>query len=100
MARKTTVAVRFTKDIAEVRRVGFVDELSKLIVFRLQERRPGSKLEQTFRQQWFRLGDDKLVYIVNIWGEHETIEVRDVVSKIATECDEKALPVVLDIIME
>jgi hypothetical protein len=100
MARKTTVAIRFTKEIAEIRRTGFVDELSKLIVFKLQASRPGSKEKQAFRQQWFRLKDENLVYCVNIWGEHETAEVRQVVSDVATECEEKALPVVLDIVLE
>lgn len=99
MAKKTTVAVRFTKEIAEIRRTGFVNDLSRLIVEKLKENRPGT-VDKSFVQQWFRLPDEKLVYIVNVWGEHETKEVREVVHAVAIQCDEQALPVVLDIVMQ
>jgi hypothetical protein len=97
MAQKTTVAVRFTQKILEGRRIGFVNELSRLIVFRLKEKRPPSPSEQ-FVRQWFRLPDDELVYCINVWGEHETHEVRKVISDLAGEIEQKQMPVVLDII--
>ncbi len=99
MVRKTTVAIRFTQEIADVRRTGFVNDLSRLILDRLKGKRPEA-LGNSFRMQWFRLPNQPLLFCVNVWGEHETAEVRSVVSEIAAECIQKSLPVTLDIIME
>ena len=97
MAQKTTVVIRFTQKILEQRRIGFVNELSRLIVFRLKQSRPPIGSEQ-FMRQWFRLPDDELVYCINVWGQHETAEVRKVIADLAGEIEQKQMPVVLDIV--
>lgn len=100
MAQKTTVAIRFTTELNDARKTGFVNELSKLIVYKLKQARPKPDEEKDFTQQWFRLPNEENIFCVAIWGKHETVEVRKVVSEIAEECARDHRPVVLDIIME
>jgi len=100
MAEKTTVAVRFTKPILDVRKEGFVNELGHLIVYHLKKNRPAKGAMKEFKIQWFRLPEEKHVYCVNIWGKHETVEVRQVVCDLAKQCAEQKISVVMDIVME
>lgn len=99
MAQKTTVAIRFTTEIADIRRTEFVNELSRLIVYRLKKSRSEEE-GKSFMRQWFRLPNRPLVFCINIWGEHETVEVRRVLGELVPEITRRQLPVVVDIVNE
>jgi hypothetical protein len=101
MAEKTTVAVRFTKHLLDVRMEGFVNELGHLIVYRLKQKRTAKDAFKDFKIQWMRIPpEEECTYAIIIWGKHETLEVREVVCEIARECAAQQLSVTLDIVME
>lgn len=98
MAQKTTVAVRFTVDgLAEIRQTKFVNEVSRLIVHKMKRTRSPEDGAALMRQ-WMRLGDDPRVFMINIWGEHDASEVRQVIAELATELEQIKAPVALDIV--
>jgi hypothetical protein len=99
MAMKSCVAIRFTTNVLEVRREGFVNETYRLILYHLKKNR-SKEAGETFEMRWYRLPDEPLVYCVDVIGEHEPSEVRAVIAELALEAEKKELPVVLDMIRE